>query len=144
MIRAVFDTNVLVSALLSPGSPPAKLLEIALQGKIRLILSPLILAELKRVFSSPKLHNILRKQKIMPGEVAEALANIIKAAVVTPGELSVEAVTEDPADKIIVAGALEGQADFIASGDHHLMALKTVQGIEIVTPGAFWQAFSES
>jgi predicted nucleic acid-binding protein len=39
MIRAVFDTNVFVSALFTPNRRPAKLLEIALQGQIRLIVS---------------------------------------------------------------------------------------------------------
>lgn len=61
----------------------------------------------------------------------------LKVAVLTPGNLSVKAIPDDPADGMVLACALEGQADFIVSGDHHLTDLKNYQGIKIVDPVTF-------
>ncbi|MHB9072417.1 MAG: putative toxin-antitoxin system toxin component, PIN family [Desulfobaccales bacterium] len=137
MIRAVFATNVLVSALFNPNRPPAQLLELALQGKIRLIVSPHLIAEIERVLTYPKVKKLLKKRNSGPGEVAEAIAKILKVAVWTPGDLTVEAVAADPSDDMVLAGAVEGSADFIVSGDHHLLDLKNYQGIKIVNPARF-------
>ncbi|MBM4285100.1 MAG: putative toxin-antitoxin system toxin component, PIN family [Deltaproteobacteria bacterium] len=144
MIRTVFDTNVLVSALLCPASPPAKLLELALQGKIRLILSPHILQEVERVFFYPKIQRILKRRGIEPGELEEVIARIVKVTVITSGKLTVQAVPADPADDLVLAGALEGQAEFVVSGDHHLTDLKGFAGIKIIEPAAFLQACLET
>jgi putative PIN family toxin of toxin-antitoxin system len=137
MIRAVFDTNVLISALFSPKRPPAQLLELALQGKIRLIISPHLIAEIERVLTYPKVKKLLKKRNTGLGEVGEAIAKVLKGAVWTPGDLTVEAVPDDPADDMVLACAVEGNADFIISGDHHLLDLKNYQGIKIVTPARF-------
>lgn len=137
MIRAVFDTNVLVSALFNPQRPPAQLLELALQGKIRLIFSPHLIVEIERVLTYPKVKKLLKKRKTAPGEVGEAIAKALKVAVWTPGDLTVEAVADDLADDMVLACAVEGSADFIISGDHHLLDLKNYQGIKIVNPARF-------
>jgi len=63
MIRAVLDTNVWVSAILTPGNPPAKILEFALTGKMRLIISPGIIREIGQVLKYPKVKKALKKQK---------------------------------------------------------------------------------
>lgn len=137
MIRVVFDTNVFISALFNPKRPPAQLLELALQGKIRLIVSPQLIEEIERVLTYPKVKKLLKKRKTALAEVIEGLAKILQVAVLTPGELSVEAIAADPADDMILAGAVEGHADFIISGDQHLLNLKNYQGIKMVTPAAF-------
>ena len=137
MIRAVFDTNIFISALFNPKRPPAQLLELALQGKIRLIISPHLIEKIERVLTYPKVKNLLKKRNTGPGEVAEAIAKALKVAVWTPGDLTVAAIADDPADDMVLACAVEGNADFILSGDHHLLNLKNYQGIMIVTPARF-------
>lgn len=137
MIRAVLDTNVWVSAILTPGNPPAKILELALTGKIRLIISPGILREIGQVLKYPKVKKALRKHRITSQEVNDVILKLLKAAVITPGEILAEGVSDDPADDMIIACALEGHADFIISGDHHLTDLKNYQGIKIITPSTF-------
>jgi len=67
----------------------------------------------------------------------EGLAKTLQVAVLTPGELAVEAVADDPADDLVLACAVEGTADFIISGDHHLPDLENYQGIKIVNPPRF-------
>lgn len=137
MIRAVFDTNVFISALFNPKRPPAQLLELALQGKIRLIVSPQLIAEIERVLTYPKVKALLKKRHTAPGEVGEAIAKALKVAVWTPGDLTVEAIADDPADDMVLACAVEGGADFIISGDHHLLDLENYHGIKIVNPAWF-------
>jgi putative PIN family toxin of toxin-antitoxin system len=140
MIRAVFDTNVFISALFNPKRPPAPLLELALQGKIRLIVSPQLLEEIDWVLTYPKVKKLLKKRKIAPGEVIEAIAKTLQVAVLTPGELSVAAIADDPADDMILACAVEGNADFIISRDQHLLNLRNYQGIKMVTPAQFLES----
>jgi len=70
----------------------------------------------------------------------EGLAKTLQVAVLTPGELAVEAVADDPADDLVLACALEGNADFIISGDKHLLNLRNYQGIKMVTPAEFLES----
>jgi putative PIN family toxin of toxin-antitoxin system len=137
MIRAVFDTNVFISALFNPKRPPAKLLELALQGMIRLIISPQLIEEIERVLTYPRVKKLLKKRNTGPGEVGEAIAKAFKVAFLAPGDLTVEVVPDDPADDMVLACAMEGSADYIISGDHHLLDLKNYQGIKIVNPARF-------
>lgn len=137
MTRIVIDTNILVSAILTPEGNPAKILKLVLEGKLNLIISPAILEETRQVFNYPKLVKLLEKNKITSVEVDGFLDKMSKIAVITPGKLEINAIPEDPADNKIIACALEGGADYIISGDHHLTDLKIFQGIKIVGPAAF-------
>jgi len=49
----------------------------------------------------------------------------------------INAIKEDPEDNKILAAAVAGKADYIISGDAHLLGLKSYEGIEIVTPNGF-------
>jgi putative PIN family toxin of toxin-antitoxin system len=137
MIRAVLDTNVWLSAILTPGNPPAKILELALTGNMRLIISPGIIREIGRVLQYPKVKKALKKFKITSQEVEDVILKLLKVALITPGALLAEGASNNPADDLIIACALEGHADFIISGDHHLTDLKNYQGIKIVDPATF-------
>lgn len=64
--------------------------------------------------------------------------------IITPGELEVNEIENDPDDNIYLACAAEGAADYIVSGDSHLQDLITYQGIPIVTPRRFWEILSGS
>lgn len=134
MIRAVFDTNVFISALFNPKRPPAQLLELALQGKIKLIISPHLLGEIERVLTYPRVQKLLKKRKTTPREVKEVIFKTIKIAIWAPGNLNIEAIPEDPDDALVLACALEAHADVIVSCGHHLLDLKNYQGIDIVSP----------
>jgi hypothetical protein len=137
MIRAVLDTNVWVSAILSPGHPPAKILELALTGNLRLIISAGIIRDIGRVLQYPKVKKALERRRITSQEVDDVILKLLKAAIIVPGEILAEGVSDDPADDMIIACALEGRADFIISGDHHLIDLKNFQGIKIIDPATF-------
>ncbi len=138
MIRAVLDTNVLVSALLTPNGPPAKILELALEGRLRIIISPAIIREIGLVFHYPRLKKALQKHHLSFEEIEEAIFKILKVATITPGE-NPPGVSRDPTDDLVLSCAVEGQADFIITGDQDLTELESHEGIRIMEPATFLQ-----
>ena len=134
MIKVVADTNVIVSAYLAPGGKPAGILSLARVGKINILLSPQIIDEIERILLSPKLTKIHRAT---PKEIRRFIKAFREVVTLTPGALEVDAIRDDPDDNKILACALEGKADYIVSGDHHVTDLKSFQGIPIVNPDAF-------
>ena len=138
--RAVADTNVLVSALLSPRGAPARFLRAAHEGAFTLITSPYVLDELVAVLARPYVRKVAR---LGPVEIAEARAAIEAMAKVVEGTHAVTGVLRDEKDHPILACALEGGADWLVTGDRrHLLPLKRFGRIQIVTPAAFLRAMS--
>ena len=131
--RVVFDTNIFLSAFTFGGKPEVAF-EMARAGRIRLIVSASILAELA---------SILRGKFAWDDEdVREALIVVGRHAdLVKPG-LRLR-VLEDDADNRILECAVEGHADLIVSGDHHLLGLKEYGGIPIVRVSEFLAALGE-
>ena len=62
----------------------------------------------------------------------------------TPGKIALKAVGADPDDDAVIACAVEGKADYIITGDQHLLNLKDCHRIPIVSPAAFLQVWSET
>ena len=137
MMRIVLDTNVLVSAILSPRSTSAQIMRLVLDGALNLVISHGILDETLSVVRYPKLVKLMKKNGVVPKEVDFFIERLSAIAVGTPGELTLDVIHDDPSDNKILACAVEGEANFIISGDRHLTDLKEFQGITIVNPATF-------
>lgn len=133
-MRIVVDANVFVSAILTPDSTSARVLDLVRENKVELLLSEAILLEIRRVLEYPK---IAKRHKRSREELKTLMDEYIRFATMTPGRKMVRVVKEDPDDDRYLECAVEGKADFIVSGDRHLKDLKTFQGIPIVDPGTF-------
>lgn len=134
MLRAVLDTYVVVSGTISSSGAPFEVLEAWRHRRFTLVTSPQILREVERVFGYPR----IRKTYGLDQETIERVgARLAKYALVTPGELAIDAIEEDPADDLFLACAVEGDADLIVSGDSHLLDLTTFRGAEILTARRF-------
>ena len=135
MIRAVVDTNILISALITKKpSSPRQVFNLIKSENFLLVTSPTILEELEDVISREeivKLHQRTSKQ------IEEILKEIVETSYIVPGLISVEVVKEDPDDDKFIAAAIEGQADYIISGDKPLLNIKEYHGIKIVSPTDF-------
>lgn len=107
-----------------------------------MVLSRAILQEIKAVLQYPKVIRLLEKNNVSPGEIDHLLQKIQGVTILTPGELEVNHIKEDPSDNMFLACAVEGRADFIISGDSHLTDLRAFQGVKIVNPDAFLKAIS--
>jgi hypothetical protein len=138
-IRAVLDTDVLVSGLVAEEGPPGRLLDAWLQGRFILVTSLYLAEELTHVLSYPRIADRLR---LGDEELAAILAALLSRAEVVPGHLHLPGVTRDPKDDAVVACAQEGRADYIVSGDRDLLALGEYEGMRVVTPRQFAELLS--
>lgn len=129
-MRAIVDTNVVVSGLLWHGAPHI-LLDRVRDGALTLISSPVLLAELADVLARPKFEQILtRSNTSRDYSLAEIQA---LAEIITPLPLP-KPICRDPKDDELLALALAAQAELIVSGDDDLLALKRYEQIPIVAP----------
>jgi len=135
VVRVVLDTNVYISALLSPSGAPGKVVRRAVQqeGLLGVVSRP-ILEELRRALAYPRVRRLLHASDI---ELDRWLLALELTSDVVEGTTAVRAVADDPDDDKFLAAALEGRAPFVVSGDHHLLALGTYEEVRIVTPRDF-------
>jgi putative PIN family toxin of toxin-antitoxin system len=128
-VRIVLDTNVLVSSLITKGTPPDRLYQAWDAGSFDLVTSSAQLAELERVLAYGKLRPYITVDE------AEALLETIGAAALVVAELPDVDLSSDPDDNVILATAIAGEADLLVTGDKSgLLELKSVRGVSIVTP----------
>ena len=137
MIKVVLDTNIFISAILKPRSKPAFILDLVLKGSLELVISLSIFEEIIQVLKYPKLLRLIEKYGIRSKEIENYIHLLRRTALITPDKLTVNAIKDDPSDNKVLSCAVEGEADFIISGDHHLNDLGIFQGIRIVTPDEF-------
>ena len=134
-MKVVFDTNIYVSFLLvSSPSPILKLLEFWQQGKLEVFISPEILQELARVLSDKKLKRYLN---LSQEDKNNYLRLITQEALVVKVNCRVDLIEEDPTDNKFLELAKTIKADFIISGDKHLLKLAEFQGTKIVSAREF-------
>lgn len=141
MIRAVLDANVFVSAALNTEGIPAKILDAWRDEQFHLVISEAILEEIDQVFHYPK---IAKRHRWPEERVQMFLADLASLAILTPGELKLTVIEEDPPDDRYLECAVEGEADYIVSGDQHLLNLGEYQKrVRILTPRAFFEVLRE-
>ena len=127
-MRVVLDTNILIGALITKGTPPDRLHRTWLRGEIELVTSTAQIAELADVLSRPRLQKFLDAD-----EVAAIVENIGARALILEEPQAVN-LSPDPKDNPILAAAIAGKADLVVSGDKkHMLALGKVDGIPVTT-----------
>ena len=130
MIRAVPDTNVLVSALLFGGRVSA--LQAAWQGgRVRLVLCRETVDELLRVLAYPKFRLSAREISFLIESEVLPFADVVDIS----GRK--EAYCRDPEDDKFIHCALSGRCMYLVSGDKDLLSLGQVGTLRIVAPEGF-------
>ena len=128
----IVDTNLLVSGVISAGGPPRQLVDAAKAGAFDLCTSEPLLAELLDVLSREKFAARLAQTLLTPEGIVGDLRRL--AVVVPVPAVPPRVVPTDPDDDHVIAAALAGSADLIASGDKRdLLPLGSVEGVPIVT-----------
>jgi putative PIN family toxin of toxin-antitoxin system len=133
-MRVVLDTNVVISRYLSPFGPPAHILQYWEQGAFTLLISDALLAEYERVFSYPRIRDKLSLSSTEIARIIEGFATF--GELVTP-EHRLHIVEADPDDDMVIECAVAGKADYLVSGNDHLLDIKEYEGIQILTPAQF-------
>lgn len=131
MLRAVADTNTVVSGLLYRGSE-RDLLEAARAGRIALCTSAVLLAELSDVLPRAKFAERIAAAEMSVRRLVRRYARL--ATRVVPARIG-PSVPGDPDDDAVLACALAAGADLVVSGDKQLRNLKSWQRIPIVSAG---------
>lgn len=131
-LRAVLDTNVLVSAVLLQHSVPRRVFDYVIL-KARLLLSVAVIAELSDVLIRPKFDRYLSADDRL-----EFLAKTIRDAENIDVDLTLTDC-RDPKDNKFPELAVSGSATHVVTGDADLLALNPFRGISIVTPSDFAQ-----
>ena len=132
-MRAVLDTNVLISSVISTGVPH----EIVIKGvssEYQIVVSVATLTEFRDT-----LLKYPEKFHMDEGDVQQGVETIRYFAEFVDPDEEITAVEDDPDDDKFLEAAVAGNVDYIVSGDRHLLDLDSFQGIEIVEPRAFYE-----
>ena len=135
-MRIVLDTNVLVSALLSPFGPPAEILRLVGTGMIQVCHDLRILDEYRRVLLRPVF-------PFRPLEV-EALLDQIEADGEPVTALPLFQRLPDPDDEAFLEVALAGEARYLVTGNLRHYPLRSLQGVRVVSPREFLKEYRRS
>jgi uncharacterized protein len=131
--RVVLDPGVLVSALITPSGTPAKLLELARNGALELIVSPLLLGELEEVLAREKF------RRYVDLDAVRDYVDLLRRDAVVADDPAEEPPlrSADPDDDYLIALAFSQKAALV-SGDKHLLDL--TGGAPILSPADLLRA----
>lgn len=133
-MRAVIDTNILISGLISNKSFPAKVVDFWVLNKFEPVVSSDIIKEYSAV--------LIRNKFSVLGSIKERL-NLLDMllsfdqVILVDPQQKVDVIKDDPKDNIFLECAVAGDCRLIVSGDQHLLQLQEYNGIEIITARDF-------
>lgn len=129
----VFDTNVLIAAIITEGIC-SKLLRRARAKEFSLISCPFILKELRRILSK-KFR--LKEEELAPATepINEAISRVIEH------NYKITDVSRDSDDDNVIACAAAAKADYLVTGDADLLVVQSYRDIKIITPRDFEALF---
>ena len=132
LMRVVLDTNVLLSALISPHGSPDVIYRAWRAARFEIVTSTTQLDELRRASRYPKFKAILQ-----PHRVGAMVNNLQRALVLDRLPADIEA--DDPFDAFLLAMSIAGDADYLITGDHRAGLLQRghIGRTRICTPAAF-------
>ena len=113
-MRVVLDTNILLSALISPHGAPDTIYRAWRAARFEAVTSRMQRDEIRRASRYPKLQAILQ-----PAQVGVMINNLQRAAVLE--RLPIEVEADDPNDSFLLAMALAGDADYLVTGHSRLL-----------------------
>ncbi len=133
-MRLILDTNILLSALLSPVGPPAKLLDAWERRRFTLVACDALIAELRDVAARPFFRARLR------ASAAELLAAGLRDFSFFCRDLPSGPVAPDPKDSYLLALAEVSCAEFLVTGDKQLLSLRRNKSTQISSPAVMIEA----
>ncbi|MFH1905790.1 MAG: putative toxin-antitoxin system toxin component, PIN family [Chloroflexota bacterium] len=131
-MRAVIDTNVYVSFLLSPRGAGAWLIAMWRDSRFDVVVSPALHQELVEVMERPEIAPKVDAQRRIA-----LLYRLRHDALWAAGKLDTEGALADSDDDFLLGAALEREAQFIVTWDGKLLEQGNCQGAQIVTPDQF-------
>lgn len=131
-MRAVLDTNVLISGVIASGVPHKLLLK-GFGQQYQIVVSVETLTEFRNT-----LLKYPERFQMSDSEVQQEVETIRYFAEFVDPQEDITAVEADPDDDKFLEAALAGGVDYLVSGDKHLLELESFRGIDIVEPRTFY------
>jgi putative PIN family toxin of toxin-antitoxin system len=136
-VRVVVDANVLVSAVISPAGPPREIVTAWIDRRFELVASPALLAELRDVLNRDRF-----RRWVSTPAATEFVDGLAEDAVIVEDPPAQPGLTEDPDDDYLVTLARAAGAEYLVSGDHHLLDLADPKP-PVLTPRQFLDLLGE-
>ena len=127
--KAVYDTNIIISAALSPSGIPSSLLVLAFDRSVQLYVSPVILEEYVEVLHRPKFD---LSEEVITG----LMRKMTEAAELVHPTRTISA-SPDESDNRFLECAQEAQAGYVVTGNKRHFPFPEFEGIQIVSPAEF-------
>lgn len=132
-MKAVLDTNVLISGVIATGVPHEVLLA-GFEGEYQIVVSVETLQEFRDT-----LRKYPERFDMDDEEIQQEVETVRYFAEFVDPDEEIAAVDPDPDDDKFLEAAVAGDVDYVVSGDQHLLDLDTFRGIDIVTPRTFYE-----
>jgi putative PIN family toxin of toxin-antitoxin system len=132
-LKLVIDTNIVVSALIRPQSPPGIIIEAWTRGQLEWISSRATLNELYGVLRRKSVTRYLKSTE----DQIERFLQAVEARTLQVRTNTTANVARDKTDDKFLEAAIAGEAQYIVTGDQDLLVLGSFEGVEIVTPAQF-------
>jgi putative PIN family toxin of toxin-antitoxin system len=127
LLKAVLDTNILVSAIIF-GGHPRHILQKVIEGEVVAVTSKFLIAELSDV--------LVKKFDFFKEQTDATLSLLLKHFLIVAPTKPIN-ILDDKADNRVLEAALEAKVKFIITGDKGLLKLKEFKGVRIVSPTNF-------
>jgi putative PIN family toxin of toxin-antitoxin system len=132
VLRVVLDANVLISGLIGrEDRAPRQLLDAWREARFELVVSPLLLAELRRVLAYPKLERWAGEDRGLAW-----IAGVTDRATLLADPGGPPIGFQDPKDEYLIALGRSADVDYLVSGDGPIQQIE-VDGLCVITPRAF-------
>ena len=130
----VLDTNIIISAMLSPGGNASAVIRLWEADEFDVAISPALISETRRTLTYERVNKYLM---LTSKELDSFLKRFQSIVINVDPQEHLDVIKDDPDDNRVLECALEAKASYIVSGDHHLLQLKEHQGVVILSPASF-------
>ena len=138
MLKVVIDTNNFISSLINRKGPSAQLIKLWQHGYFTLVICDPIIEEIRRVLTYPRL---AKKYKLQQDDIEVFIRLLEQEAVILSDLPDVKVIEDDPDGNKFIACALRSGAEYIVSGDKHLLELAKFKKVSIITVRDFLKLF---
>ncbi|HKP52315.1 MAG TPA: putative toxin-antitoxin system toxin component, PIN family [Chloroflexia bacterium] len=139
-MKVVLDSNIVVSRFIVAKGKSAQIIKLWEDRRFTLLVSEPLLQEYRRVMAYKR---VRLRHGLTDKEIEEAINPFSEYATIIKPTVQIEAVRDDPDDDKVLECAIAGEADYIVSGDAHLLNLGEYQTVKILAPAAFLLLFEQ-
>jgi len=135
MVKVVYDTNIIISAIIAKGRPYL-LLQLAYNDKVDLFISPDLLKEYEEVIKRPKF-------KISKADISGTLSLIKTHSKMIIPKMKIGQMPQNQADNKVLEFALSAKADYLITGNKKHFTFSEFKGTKILNPAEFIEVISK-